>query len=558
MILRSSFRDRAIFAPGIFNMRSLIQLLERRSLFAAVSFDGGGGTTRWDNPLNWSNDAVPTNADDVTINTQPGVALLTPESVHSLTVVTNLNFFNATLTVAGELRVKAGGVVSFPSGTVDGAGKIVVEQGASWSINTLSGSGPRSGDIRVAVENHGSMSLTGGHDIGPDFDNFGTVAAYEGGIYSGTFTNEAGAKLYSTFVPTGPGDVAIFGVGPGPGGTVGTPFINHGVVFTSSPGGPTSPPIGSDVSYSNGQSMKIYMDATPTVSGTWNSLAGYMTFSTFGATPATIKTDASFAFTGGTLILENINTTLGNISNGGGLRVGRLGPANVTITQPRLALKMLQIFDGGTVGFPQNSQSILRAEDVGITAAGRLDIAGGLFIDGNVPYFGTRVFPPSTTPTPAVLPAYADALRSSLAGDVLTVASNNPSSTRGDHAVGFAVGAGLASLIPSSQILGETFDANDFIYRATLRGDANLDRTVDFADLTTLAQHYNGTTSRGVANGNFDNPAVANGAVDFADLVFLSQNYGLALTVPAPLVVLAGEAKATFSKSRGGKLAELR
>jgi len=52
-------------------------------------------------------------------------------------------------------------------------------------------------------------------------------------------------------------------------------------------------------------------------------------------------------------------------------------------------------------------------------------------------------------------------------------------------------------------------------------GDANLDRTVGFADLVTVAQHY-GTTDQDWSTGDF----TGDGVVNFQDLVTIAQNYG--------------------------------
>ncbi|HEY7116209.1 MAG TPA: hypothetical protein VH475_06475 [Tepidisphaeraceae bacterium] len=81
-----------------------------------------------------------------------------------------------------------------------------------------------------------------------------------------------------------------------------------------------------------------------------------------------------------------------------------------------------------------------------------------------------------------------------------------------------------------------------------LAGDANRDRTVDFADLTTLAQNYN-TTGKNFAQGDFD----YDGDADFADLVILAQRYDttlmppVAAPVPVATPVKARSAEATFS-----------
>jgi hypothetical protein len=76
-----------------------------------------------------------------------------------------------------------------------------------------------------------------------------------------------------------------------------------------------------------------------------------------------------------------------------------------------------------------------------------------------------------------------------------------------------------------------------------LRGDANGDRRVDFADLLVLAQNYGGT-NKSFAQGNFDMDV--QGKVDFNDLLLLAQRYGTSL-IAAPLVLPS----AARSKSRG-------
>jgi len=62
-----------------------------------------------------------------------------------------------------------------------------------------------------------------------------------------------------------------------------------------------------------------------------------------------------------------------------------------------------------------------------------------------------------------------------------------------------------------------------------LAGDANRDRSVNFNDLTLLAQNYN-TTGQSWATGDF----TGDGNVDFNDLVKLAQNYNASL-LSAPL-----------------------
>jgi hypothetical protein len=54
----------------------LVEPLERRALLAAVSWDGGGDGVNFTDPLNWSNDALPTSADDVTVDVPGGTPAL--------------------------------------------------------------------------------------------------------------------------------------------------------------------------------------------------------------------------------------------------------------------------------------------------------------------------------------------------------------------------------------------------------------------------------------------------------------------------------------------------
>src|SRR5438874_9609393 len=65
----------------------VVELLERRTLLAAVAWDGGGDKMNWSDALNWSTDAVPGAADDVTIDvpTSPTVIYAGNQaSIHSL------------------------------------------------------------------------------------------------------------------------------------------------------------------------------------------------------------------------------------------------------------------------------------------------------------------------------------------------------------------------------------------------------------------------------------------------------------------------------------------
>lgn len=88
--------------------RSFMQLepLESRQLLTAVAWTGSGGDHLWHNPLNWSGNAVPTIADDVTIDlpaSDPTIFLTVDsgsQSVNSLTSNELLRLIGGSLTVA--------------------------------------------------------------------------------------------------------------------------------------------------------------------------------------------------------------------------------------------------------------------------------------------------------------------------------------------------------------------------------------------------------------------------------------------------------------------------
>ena len=112
------------------------------------------------------------------------------------------------------------------------------------------------------------------------------------------------------------------------------------------------------------------------------------------------------------------------------------------------------------------------------------------------------------------------------------------------HALTFQIYGG-----PSQNITGPvTFWIDNVVLTQNMiPGDANLDGTVNFTDLLTLAQNYNLSPNAMWGQGDFN----GDGSVNFSDLLILAQNYGStggtvagAQAVPEPcegaLVALAG------------------
>lgn len=88
------------------------------------------------------------------------------------------------------------------------------------------------------------------------------------------------------------------------------------------------------------------------------------------------------------------------------------------------------------------------------------------------------------------------------------------------------VGYGEASVIGSTtEFLGMPTDETSILIRTTLKGDTDLNGTVDFNDLLKTAQNYGTTTGKRWTEGdsNYD------GLTDFNDLLALAQNYDQSL-----------------------------
>src|SRR5262245_48117015 len=127
--------------------------LEDRTTPAAVFWDGGGDGVNWTSALNWSTDALPGPADDVTINAGATTVIIGSgtQSIHSLQSSSALNLTGATLAVSGTANVTntvsitgafatltLGGDsevqnLTQTAGTINGAGTLTIDGNWSWS-----------------------------------------------------------------------------------------------------------------------------------------------------------------------------------------------------------------------------------------------------------------------------------------------------------------------------------------------------------------------------------------------------------------------------------------
>ena len=135
----------------------------------------------------------------------------------------------------------------------------------------------------------------------------------------------------------------------------------------------------------------------------------------------------------------------------------------------------------------------------------------------------------TTSPSPPRLRCWALRLRYFSPGAVENRADFTPgidSSTAALNPGRFAVGYADGNVDQ-----GTAAGANQVLVKYTLAGDANLDGTVNFADLLVVAQNFNHTLDThgnpiDWADGDFN----YDGVVNFADLLLIAQNFNKALS----------------------------
>jgi autotransporter-associated beta strand protein len=212
---------------------------------------------------------------------------------------------------------------------------------------------------------------------------------------------------------------------------------------------------------------------------------------------------------------------------------------------------------GATGTASQLGTAMLRVTSLTVNTGGKLDLANNRLIDD---YSGGT---PITSIRTAIAAGYANG---AWTGPGIQSSSAIANPTR---ALGYADASDVlpfANGATSDTFLGSTVDKTTMLIRYTLAGDANLDGTVDFLDLSRLAQNYNvtdGTRTWAQGDYNYD------GNVDFTDLAKLAQSYnttlpGGAAAIPAgvPAGFEADLARAfadvpepgTFSLALGGLL----
>ena len=204
----------------------LAEPLEPRRLLSAVAWDGGGDNVHWEDPLNWTGDAVPGNADDVTIDVPGPLSVIlrgNPGTVRSLVNretlwVQGSNAFghaalNATTSISNEgtLRLESidqgwADTVSTSGGTItNSSGASILSEPGTGGPRTIGGNLDNSGTITADADLSGAGS-------GATFNQLaGSVTAASGARFtwdSGLMNFSGGTLSGAVYVRNGSLDVA--------------------------------------------------------------------------------------------------------------------------------------------------------------------------------------------------------------------------------------------------------------------------------------------------------------------------------------------------------------
>ena len=179
----------------------LFAQLEPRHLLAAIAWDGGGDGSSWNDALNWSNNALPTSANDVTINIA-GDPLINfnsgVSSIRSLDVRNRFSLSGGSLSVAQPSRIR--GQFALAGGSLGGGGQVTVEGTMFWSGGSMEGTGKTVIAPAAVVNAAGStLNLWRSLDNGGQFNwgsgRFDLINATWTNLVTGTINASASAQV---------------------------------------------------------------------------------------------------------------------------------------------------------------------------------------------------------------------------------------------------------------------------------------------------------------------------------------------------------------------------
>jgi hypothetical protein len=195
-VLHRSIRRRVL---ALQSSRHRVEVLESRRLLTAITWDGGGDQTSWNDAANWSDDAVPTAEDDVTIGL--GVNDVHIEDVvDAKSVVTSspISFADESTLRTDYFGTEAGARVTAGRLTTLGdSGRLRIRGAARFDGITLASNWSLNGSLIIV----NGMTLNGVVSVGEVGNDGGSL----------TFTETANQTL------AGSGRVELFGIQSGVG-----------------------------------------------------------------------------------------------------------------------------------------------------------------------------------------------------------------------------------------------------------------------------------------------------------------------------------------------------
>ncbi len=288
---------------------------------SAVSWDGGAGTSNWNDALNWSNDLVPGVDDDVVIASNIFVNINSATTINSLTIgnvggtdtsVLNFNYDayeNGALSINNSLIIYTNASITHSTSTNTILGRINLEVGGDATI--LGSINANSRGYHATAGTGSPPSISGTTGTGASHGGFGSL---------GVGTPETLGNIYgSTTAPTdlgSGGGRAINGAGAASTGLWGGGAIIMNVVGTTtisgtiSANGSNSEPVDLSWNPGSGSGGSVYI-RTGGISG-----SGTISANGGGANPYVGGGGGRIA-----VYYENDSSTVNMTANGGGYRV---------------------------------------------------------------------------------------------------------------------------------------------------------------------------------------------------------------------------------------------
>ncbi|HQY89644.1 MAG TPA: hypothetical protein PK402_13405, partial [Tepidisphaeraceae bacterium] len=132
--------------------RLISEFLERRSLLASITWDGGGDGTSWSSANNWSTNSIPTSNDDVTINAGPALVNVNADAVAKSIQCSAPLSLSASLSVTNGATYHA--LFTWTQGALIGSHTFSAASDATFS-------GPGIKRMDDVVINQGELTYTG-------------------------------------------------------------------------------------------------------------------------------------------------------------------------------------------------------------------------------------------------------------------------------------------------------------------------------------------------------------------------------------------------------------